>query len=93
MEVTPSDEQCWCDHLRSHRKRPATVCFKLCVIRSFFEYLKAAGVVPLNPASTKLVARPELPSESAGRALASKEVRYLLSGPAGRSRKGRATMR
>ena len=45
-EVTPSDVQRWHDHLRSHRKRPATVCFKLRVIRSFFEYLKAAGVVP-----------------------------------------------
>jgi site-specific recombinase XerD len=50
-------------------------------VRSFFEYLKAAGVVPLNPASTKLVSPPELPSEPAGRALTAKEVRYLLSGP------------
>jgi Site-specific recombinase XerD len=53
----------------------------LSVIRSFFEYLKAAGVVPLNPASTKLVSPPELPTEPAGRALTAKEVRYLLSGP------------
>ncbi len=80
-EVTPSDVQRWRDHLRSLRKRPATVSFKLSVIRSFFEYLKAAGVVPLNPASTKLVSPPELPTESAGRALSVKEVRYLLSGP------------
>ena len=51
------------------------------MVRSFFEYLKAAGAVPLNPASTKLVIPPELPSETAGKALTAKEVRYLLSGP------------
>jgi len=51
------------------------------VIRSFFEYLKAGGVIPLNPASTKLVTPPELPTESSGRALSAKEVRHLLSGP------------
>jgi site-specific recombinase XerD len=80
-EVTPNDVQFWRDHLRARRKRPATVSFKLSVIRSFFEYLKAGGVVLLNPASTKLVSPPELPTEPAGRALTAKEVRYLLSGP------------
>lgn len=80
-EVVPADVQRWRDHLRAQRKRPATVSFKLSVIRSFFEYLKAGGVVPLNPASTKLVSPPELPTEPAGRALSAKEVRYLLSGP------------
>jgi integrase/recombinase XerD len=80
-EVTPADIQRWRDWLRSQRKRPATVSFKLSVIRSFFKYLKAAGIVPLNPASTKLVSPPELPTEPAGRALSTKEVRYLLSGP------------
>src|SRR5438067_1302900 len=63
------------------KKRASTVGFKLSVVRSFFEYLKAAGAIPLNPASTKLVSPPELPSEPAGRALSAKEVRYLLSGP------------
>ncbi len=80
-EVVPADVQRWRDQLRSQRKRPATVSFKLSVIRSFFEYLKAAGVIALNPASTKLVSPPELPTEPAGRALTAKEVRYLLSGP------------
>jgi site-specific recombinase XerD len=81
VEVLPADVQRWRDHLRAQRKRPATVSFKLSVIRSFFEYLKAGGVVALNPASTKLVAPPELPTEPAGRALTAKEVRYLLSSP------------
>jgi len=80
-EVVPNDVLLWRDHLRSGRKRPATVSFKLSVVRSFFEYLKAGGGVPLNPASTKLIQPPELPSEPAGRALTAKEVRHLLSGP------------
>jgi integrase/recombinase XerD len=80
-EIVPADVQLWRDNLRSRKKRPATVSFKLSVIRSFFEYLKAAGIVAINPASTKLVSPPELPTEPAGRALTAKEVRYLLSGP------------
>jgi integrase/recombinase XerD len=80
-EVVPNDVLRWRDHLRAGRKRPATVSFKLSVLRFFFEYLKAAGVIPLNPASTKLVTPPELPTEPAGRALTAKEVRHLLSGP------------
>jgi integrase/recombinase XerD len=80
-EVVPNDVILWRDRLRSQRKSAATVAFKLSVVRSFFEYLKAAGAVTLNPASTKLVSPPELSSEPAGRALSAREVRYLLSGP------------
>jgi integrase/recombinase XerD len=80
-EVVPNDVLGWRDRLRSQKKSAATVAFKLSVVRSFFEYLKAAGAISLNPASTKLVSPPELPSEPAGRALTAKEVRYLLSGP------------
>jgi integrase/recombinase XerD len=80
-EIVPQDILLWRDKLRTQKKSAATVAFKLSVIRSFFEYLKAAGAVPLNPASTKLVSPPELASEPAGRALTAKEVRYLLSGP------------
>jgi integrase/recombinase XerD len=77
-EVVSQDVILWRDWLRSRRKSAATVAFKLSVVRSFFEYLRAAGAVPLNPASTKLVSPPELPSEPVGRALPAKEV---LSGP------------
>jgi integrase/recombinase XerD len=80
-DVVPADVQRWRDHLRAQRKRPATISFKLSVIRSFFEYLKVGGVVLINPASTKLVSPPEVPTEPSGRALSAKEVRYLLSGP------------
>jgi site-specific recombinase XerD len=80
-EVVPNDVLLWRDRLRAQRKKPATVAFKLAVVRSFFEYLRAAGAVALNPASTKLVSPPELSAEPSGRALSAKEVRYLLSGP------------
>jgi integrase/recombinase XerD len=80
-EVVPADVLSWRDRLRARKKSAATVSFKLSVLRSFFEYLKAQGLLPLNPASTKVVSPPELPSEPAGRALTAKEVRYLLSGP------------
>jgi site-specific recombinase XerD len=52
-EVVPQDILLWRDRLRSRKKSAATVAFKLSVVRSFFEYLKAAGAVPLNPASTR----------------------------------------
>jgi integrase/recombinase XerD len=80
-EVAPADVLLWRDRLRAQRKSAATVAFKLSVVRSFFEYLRAGGAVTLNPASTKLVTPPEVSSEPAGRALSAKEVRYLLSGP------------
>jgi SEC-C motif-containing protein len=44
----PNDVLLWRNHLRHSRKRAATVSFKLSVVRSFFEYLKAAGVVALK---------------------------------------------
>jgi site-specific recombinase XerD len=80
-EIAPADVALWRDRLRAQKKSAATVAFKLSVVRSFFEYLKAAGAITLNPASTKLVTPPALPSEPAGRALTAKEVRYLLAGP------------
>ena len=79
--VTATDVIRWRDSLMKKGSRPATVTTKLSIIRSFFEYLRAAGVLDKNPASTKLVPTPELPEGLAGRALTPKEVRYLLSGP------------
>jgi integrase/recombinase XerD len=80
--VTPSDVIAYRDHLQIKKRRKAnTIATKLAIVRSFFEYLKAGGVIPLNPASTKLVTPPELSSAPQGRALTPKEVRHLLSGP------------
>lgn len=53
-EVVPADVVLWRDKMRSQKKGAATIAFKLSVVRSFFEYLKAAGAVSLNPASAKL---------------------------------------
>ncbi len=71
----------WRDSLIRRGSRPTTVTTKLSVIRSFFDYLHADGILERNPASTKLVPPPELPEGLAGRALTPKEVNYLLSGP------------
>jgi site-specific recombinase XerD len=79
--VTAVDVIRWRDTLLKKGSRPATVTTKLSIVRSFFEYLRASGIVELNPASTKLVPTPELSEGLAGRALTPKEVRYLLSGP------------
>jgi len=79
--VTPDDVRRWRDHLLREKKRPATVALKLSVIRSLFEYLKAGGLISLNPASSKLVPAPEISDETVGRALAPKDVRHLLAGP------------
>jgi len=79
-EVTPQHVLAWREELNSGRKS-ATVSFKLTVVRSFFEYLRAGGYVQLNPASTRLVSPPQASDEMKGRALTAKEVRYLLSGP------------
>jgi integrase/recombinase XerD len=69
------------DRLIWDKRRPATVAQKLSVVRSFFSYLQAAGVVTLNPASAKLVPPPPVPAQQAGRALTPKEVRHLLASP------------
>lgn len=69
------------DDLIRLKRRPATVALKLSVLRSFFNYLKSDGLVEVNPAASKLVEPPVVSYESPGRALAAKEVRYLLSGP------------
>lgn len=71
----------WRDDLISKGRKPSTVSLKLSVLRSFFEYLRAYGQVSLNPASTRLVPPPPIQEGLAGRALVSKEARYLFAGP------------
>lgn len=81
-EVTPTHVIAYRDDLRIKKKRkPNTVATKLAIVRSFFEYLRADGRIARNPASTKLVTPPPLPTDPQGRALTPKEVRYYLSGP------------
>jgi integrase/recombinase XerD len=80
-QISHSDVIAFRDRLLSKKQKAATVAFKLSVVRSFFEYLKAGGLLDRNPASTKLVPSPELPEDSSGRALTAKEVHALLAGP------------
>jgi Site-specific recombinase XerD len=80
-EITPADVIRWRDSLIAKKKSFATVSFKLSVIRSLFEYLKAGGFLVNNPATTKLVTPPKPSEDLRGRALSVREVNYLLSGP------------
>lgn len=80
-EITPKQILAWRDSLLAKRQRPHTVTVKLSIVRSFYEYLRASGIVTSNPAATNLVPPPELPEELAGRALTPEEVRRLLAGP------------
>src|SRR5262249_41618034 len=48
---------------------------------AYFGYLKAAGDLETNPASTKLVSVPPPPDDMAGRALTPEEVVRLINAP------------
>jgi site-specific recombinase XerC len=91
-EVVPVDVLRWRDHLRAGRKRPATVSFKLSVIRSFFEYLKAGGVIPLNPASTNWSHHRSCPQNQRGVRSQLKRSGTCFQVLTWRSRKGQETM-
>jgi integrase len=58
------------------------------VVRAFFSYLEALGLVERNPADAKLVMPPALPEQMAGRALTPDEVNRLLAGPDRRKAEG-----
>lgn len=79
--VTTAEVIAWRDSLIKQGRRPATVATKLAIVRAFFEYVRAAGLIERNPAATLLVPPPVLPEGLTGRALTPQEVRYLLSGP------------
>jgi site-specific recombinase XerD len=58
---------------------PHTISTKLATLSALFAYFRDYGIINRNPATTKLVPRPEQPLQSPkGRALSVKEVRYLL---------------
>jgi site-specific recombinase XerD len=80
-EITPVDVQRWRDQLITQRKSASTVAFKLSIVRSLFDYLQVGGHVSRNPALSKLVPPPAVSEDLRGRALTTKEVRYVLSGP------------
>jgi integrase/recombinase XerD len=80
-DVTVEMVLSWRGALVGRGSKAATISFKLSVIRSLFEYLKAAGVVETNPASTRFVTPPVSESEAAGKALTVRDVAHLIAGP------------
>lgn len=80
---TISSEQIseWRDKLKGKRAKPATIAFKLSVIRSLYEYLRDEGTVSTNPAIARKVPPPPLKEDLRGRYLSPLEVQRLLGGP------------
>jgi len=79
--IAPSDVQRWRDSLAAAKKSPATIAFKLSVVRSLFHYLQRVGVASSNPALTALVPAPTASERLRGRSLSPQEARRLLAGP------------
>ncbi len=80
-QVAVDDVIAYRDNLVKKRRKPRTVAAKLSIVRAYFNYLKAAGDIEINPADTRLVSPPPPPDDMAGRALTPEEVRSLLAGP------------
>ncbi|WP_395735275.1 tyrosine-type recombinase/integrase [Prosthecobacter sp.] len=80
-QITSEQIRGWRDQMTKARRKPATVSFKLAVVRSLYEYLREEGFVTLNPATVHKVPPPVVSEELRGRALTVEEVRLLLAGP------------
>lgn len=78
-EIRVEDVLAWREHLQRKGCAPHTICTKLATLSALFEYFRDYGVINRNPATAKLVPRPERPLQSPkGKALTVNEVRYLL---------------
>lgn len=79
LNVKVEDVLAWRDSMEQKGFAPHTISTKLATLSALFEYFRDYGAINRNPASAKLVPRPEKPLQSPkGRALTVKEVRYLL---------------
>ena len=78
-EVRVEDVLAWRESMEKRELAPHTISTKLATLSALFAYFRDYGIINRNPATTKLVPRPEQPLQSPkGRALSVKEVRYLL---------------
>jgi len=78
-EVRVEDVLAWRESLEKREFAPHTISTKLATLSALFEYFRDYGIINRNPATTRLVPRPEKPLQSPkGKALTVKEVRYLL---------------
>lgn len=79
VEIRVDDVLAWRDHLEAKGFAPHTISTKLATLSALFEYFRDYGIINRNPATTRLVPRPEKPLQSPkGKSLTVKEVRYLL---------------
>ena len=78
-DVKVEDVLAWRESMEKRELAPHTIATKLATLSALFEYFRDYGIINRNPATTRLVPRPEKPLQSPkGRALSVKEVRYLL---------------
>ena len=79
LAVQVEDVLAWRESMEKRELAPHTISTKLATLSALFAYFRDYGIIDRNPATTKLVPRPEQPLQSPkGRALSVKEVRYLL---------------
>jgi site-specific recombinase XerD len=81
--VEPRDVQVWRDALLHSGQSNQTVAAKLSALRSLYAYIQKAvpGLIETNPADAQLVPPPKISNTPKGRALTTKEVRYILASP------------
>ena len=78
-QVLVEDVLAWRQSMENRGLAPHTISTKLATLSALFEYFRDYGIINRNPATTRLVSRPEKPLQSPkGRALSVAEVRYLL---------------
>lgn len=78
-QIRVEDVLAWRESLQNKGFAPHTISTKLATLSALLEYFRDYGIISRNPATTKLVPRPEKPLQSPkGKALTVKEVRYLL---------------
>ena len=87
-EVTKEHVLAYREQLVRAGRKEQTIRQRLSVVRSFFSYLQADGILDRNPASTKLVPPPAKPAARSGRALTRREVSHLLLAPDRRKPEG-----
>lgn len=79
IDVQVEDVLAWRTSMEKRNLAPHTISTKLATLSALFAYFCDYGIINRNPATTKMVPRPEQPLQSPkGRALSVKEVRYLL---------------
>lgn len=78
-DVQVEDVLAWRTSMEKRNLAPHTISTKLATLSALFAYFRDYGIINRNPATTKIVPRPEQPLQSPkGRALSVKQVRYLL---------------